>query len=159
MLAPKKTLNEIYLNTWALSIEIDTNQFFILENIACQNPMEGGSAVYGARIMIGLNYECSNGANRSQWVEEEMTGLTEENYFSIYPNPSNGLFAIVNNYDELENGKIQILDITGKVIAEFILNSIDETLIDISSLSEGLYNYLVYSNEELIHSDKLIILK
>lgn len=154
----QKVLNEIYLSTWAQGLEIDSTQFYILEAIACQSPLEGGSAVYGARTMIGLDYECANGENRTMTIVDE--SLFEEEIldeFSIYPNPTSGRFTINNNSSELVNGKVQILDITGKIVAEYKLNNTNETQINITDLSDGIYHYLIYSNGTSVYANKLVI--
>ena len=159
--ANQKTVNEIYLTTWANGIEIDSTQFLILENIACQNPLNGGSAVYGARTMIGLDYQCANGANRSALISEEENLLEfDVNAIRLFPNPNNGLMTIEYENFSNENAQMFIYDLNGKEIKNISLpNELDKIDLNFSDISEGMYYYSLYLNGNFLQSDKLIIIR
>lgn len=61
----------------------------------------------------------------------------KETLFSVYPNPSNGVFNVEYNFESSE-GLIQVYDIQGRVILESKPTSSKSTL-DLSSHSKGLY--------------------
>ena len=64
-------------------------------------------------------------------------GITEidlENQIKLFPNPSSNFFSIQGN--EIENSKITIIDLNGRVVANFN-NEINN--IDISILDSGIY--------------------
>lgn len=71
--------------------------------------------------------------------------------FSVYPNPSNGLFNITTS----ETVKISIVDITGKTVYQ--ASSLeDKTTVDLSSLQSGIYLMKV-KGETINKTEKLII--
>ena len=73
--------------------------------------------------------------------------------FTIYPNPSTGNFTLSFN-QEVENGSVQVLDYTGKIILE--KNSLESNMIfDISNIPSGLYFVKVVSANG-ISMEKLI---
>ena len=68
--------------------------------------------------------------------------------YSIYPNPSNGIFVIDFN-ESYSKTKIELINITGAVVQNFSINNTDDLRksIDLSALSKGLYLLRVSSNE------------
>jgi hypothetical protein len=72
---------------------------------------------------------------------------------SLYPNPSNGLFNLKNNANQLIN-KIEIFDVNGRLVYSSTPNSINET-IDISKNQKGIYFIKCYDNKR-IHLLKFI---
>lgn len=81
---------------------------------------------------------------------EEMFNLT------VAPNPNNGNFYIMNNYDQTIRGNLVIWSITGRKIYEenyIYLNAFEKKYISLPNLSIGLY-LLNYSNS--ISSEKIV---
>ncbi len=77
--------------------------------------------------------------------------------FSIYPNPSKGL---INFNGKLTNGKINIRDITGRIVVSKNITTMNNfASVKISELQDGVYFYSVYDGKELKKQDRLIILK
>lgn len=68
--------------------------------------------------------------------------------FSIYPNPSNGIFVIDFN-ESYSKTKIELINITGAVAESFSINNTINLRksIDLSALSKGLYLLRVSTNE------------
>ena len=66
----------------------------------------------------------------------------------LYPNPTNGILNIGNK----NLTKIQIFDLTGKIIKEFNPNP----LVDLSNFSKGIYLIKLISDEGIM-TDKIII--
>ncbi len=91
------------------------------------------SFLYGDPIRFGL-FGSAGGCN-GVGVNES---ASFDKYFSIYPNPTDGIVNV--NYFGTWNADmtIDILDITGKVVSSYTTNSYSYTL-DISHLAAGLY--------------------
>lgn len=66
------------------------------------------------------------------------------NGFSIYPNPTNSLLN-VEMVDSLELSKIQIVDVTGKIVLE---QNQDLNIINVENLANGLYIIQMYSENK-----------
>jgi len=71
----------------------------------------------------------------------------------IYPNPASS-FITVRNLTELNSIDLQIIDITGKVLIQSNLSN-NETVIDVNSLSSGVY-FIIANNMEYIIRYKFI---
>lgn len=72
--------------------------------------------------------------------------------FSIFPNPSNGVY----NITEIENeSKITITDYSGKIVFETIYNN-NETTINLSHLNKSIYFIKVSNNKQLYQTQKII---
>jgi len=95
--------------------------------------------------------------------EATITGIGEKinrsGSVSIYPNPSGGQFNLKINDGSENSAKIELADLTGKLIFS-ITSEIGEnnTSIDVSDLANGIY-FLKVSNEKLNETLKLIINK
>lgn len=81
---------------------------------------------------------CSNSDTVSVTVIN-CTGIDNANEFNmnIYPNPASDVLYISGNFTE--KLKIKILDIQGKVISQRVFNASSLVVLDISNLSNGLY--------------------
>jgi hypothetical protein len=78
----------------------------------------------------------------------------------LYPNPNNGTFTI--ECSAFETGKVilNIYDVTGKKIAEHLVNSKNKSLaINENNLDAGVYYYQITVNDKTIKADKLVIIK
>lgn len=76
-------------------------------------------------------------------INKNLNGL---NSFMVYPNPSTGVFNI-----EYANGlskKIQVIDITGRIVVETITSD-DFIKLDISNVSNGIYYFKIQSNSNI----------
>lgn len=80
----------------------------------------------------------------------------DENYISIYPNPTSSIINIQSSQN-LATSKIKIIDLTGRIMFTEEATSENENSleIDISSLPVGLYNLVLENSGKLI-SKKII---
>lgn len=77
----------------------------------------------------------------------------------LYPNPNNGHMQLSYSISEGKRGEFNIMDITGRLLATYQLNAAENILhIEQNELSEGIYLYNVIINQNLIISDKLVII-
>jgi hypothetical protein len=79
-------------------------------------------------------------------VYEATTGISEidAHQFSVYPNPSSGIFSIES---ELSISGIDVLDVQGKTV----FSKKDANLIDISGLAKGIYVIRIHSSAGVLH--------
>jgi hypothetical protein len=80
--------------------------------------------------------------------------LSNNNNFSVYPNPANKLITV--NYNNALPTEIEISDITGKVALQNLLNSSGTETFDISGLNKGLY-FISLKNGNETSTKKLIV--
>ncbi len=70
---------------------------------------------------------------------------------SIYPNPSSGIFTIETS----DAYNVAVIDITGKIVNEFIVNNTNET-IDLRNQPNGVY-FVKFNNDKTVKTVKIII--
>ena len=78
-----------------------------------------------------------------------------DSLFNVYPNPSNGNLNVkINQY--IGDVNVQVVDINGRVVKQLLNENFNtEMMIDLSSLSSGIYIIKVFNND-LNFSKKLI---
>ncbi|HTA61363.1 MAG TPA: PKD domain-containing protein [Bacteroidia bacterium] len=104
--------------------------------------------------VIGSNYTCNDTATITQ-VVTICNGIERVNSnvdISIYPNPNNGNFVIETTSTEKQT--IQIIDVTGKLVLQQIING--KAIIDASSLDNGIYLVQINTSEGLL-TRKIIV--
>lgn len=108
------------------------------------------SANNGTLNGFALTGSSSNWASGSPVVTGSTCATLNTNSFEVgssikmYPNPANSILFI--EVAQLSNAKLQVLDITGKVLMNKDLNNNSNT-VDINHLTAGLYLFRVTSNE------------
>ena len=80
----------------------------------------------------------------------------ENNGFSIYPNPAKDSFVIRSNEANLAS-KIDIFDVTGKLLISKILNKNIENTIATNFLAKGIYLIFIETTSGAIYNTKLIV--
>ena len=85
----------------------------------------------------------------------------KNNNFNLYPNPNNGNMVLEHSLNETEVGKLNIYDVSGRLIDSYNLLSGENKQLNINKtdLENGIYFYEVIINDKLQASDKLIIIK
>ncbi len=139
---------------WPLSgIDLATDHSWISYNsITAINDTNGCNAIFwnefstshiwGAKV-------CSNGVLVNTIENEKTT-------FEILPNPASE-YLLVKLNNEVVAGKINLIDLQGKVVLEKTIKPTDDILnLDISGLSKGLYMFKI-SNSEINYTKKLVI--
>ncbi|MBL0330075.1 MAG: T9SS type A sorting domain-containing protein [Bacteroidetes bacterium] len=156
----RKTVNAIYLQTFASgSYELESADESTLLAIANLDPLIDGDAVYSARAMLRID-PTDNSTVRSMETEEEETIQENTLASKVYPNPNNGVMQMDYTIDEESTGTLIIYDLTGRKLNAYTLTSGTNTLqIDESKLESGIYFYQIIVNNEMIESDKIVIVK
>jgi len=152
-----QTINTIYLNTWAKErFEFTATERSVLEGIAYLEPLIAGSAVYSARVMLGINPILNNGSRMAQTPNTE-----KNNVGAIYPNPAKDMAYLNYSLNEGETAHIYFYNIMGTTIKSFTIDS-NKTHFEFSTtdFKPGLYFYnITCINGKLLKSNKLIIIK
>lgn len=110
--------------------------------------------------VVELEYDAGGNAIRANWQKSSPTvGINENvtvNNFDLYPNPANNQITISTPF---KNGAIEILDVTGKLVGNYKVNT-EKTIVSVSSLNNGLYFYNIFNmNGEKVHSNKFVVAK
>lgn len=165
----QKIVNSIYLNEirynsdTSLSMEdryrYDSSEVSQLENVAYQNPIHGGDAVFMSRIMLFIDV-IDLEMTKSMPINNHMVSNDEITNYKLYPNPNGGEMQFSYKLSEKETGYILIYDLLGKQISSYKLLN-DATFINIheKQLQNGIYFYQVFINENRVYSGKVIICK
>ncbi len=119
-----------------------------------QNTYEGSvSGFYGgANTAFTLT---SPGAIMVRLTDDPTVGLTENtssSNLSVYPNPSSDVVTIESNMTE---GSIEIIDLTGKVVANQTVNGV-ATAFNTAALSNGMYT-VILTNGSTVETRKFIV--
>jgi len=162
MEANRKTVNDIYINKWLAG----THKFMgadykTLYDIAKQEPVLGGTdAVYGARAMLGLDFNFLNGVNPLM-LQNKKDQKAPAMSGKVYPNPNNGTMQYDYSIPTGSMGEFMIYDLSGIRVADYRLSEGENNTLKISetNLKDGIYFYLVIVNGEVKARDKLIIIK
>ncbi|MBI4930843.1 MAG: DUF3494 domain-containing protein [Bacteroidetes bacterium] len=160
--ANSKTVNRIYLNTWAQGIlEFSSADSAALLTIALQEPLEFGDAVYSARVMLGI--DPANSGSRIEFNEENYSvanNMGNTVFSKVYPNPNNGSMQIEYELGKGKNGQMIIYDAIGNKIRAYILTEGSHTLsISDAVLQNGIYIYEIKVTGEVFTIDKIIVIK
>jgi len=143
--------------------------------------VSGGTAPYtyswnpGGNTTDSISHQClgvycckvtdANGCIDSICVDISSTAAIESisdgGHVTVYPNPSNGVFAIgIKNYELGITNSVEVYNMLGeKVYSQFLIPN-SSFLIDLSSQPNGIYLYrIIATSGELIGEGKLVIQK
>lgn len=153
-----KTVNDVYLRSWALDeYEFTPQDSSDLMDIALMDPFDGGEAVYRARIMLGLEYEEYNGG--SPRIAAPSTGTSTAEPVKVYPNPASD-YVIIEIPGLDQSGNCQIMAMNGQLVKSTYLSA-DASIhkVDTGSLPVGVYLLKVTIGEEVVTTKKLVIVR
>ena len=170
----EKQVNEIYLVTIAKGISyFTTQQIETLYGIAIQCPIAGGNAVWKARGLYSLIDDdmiyddfitCLNAGVILREAATTTNTASEKNNTrystSISPNPTQDKATLKYNFPTNSNGTLVLVDSYGKEIYRTALESNSkEFTFSTLNINPSIYFYKVYSNDQLIGSGKLSIIR
>ena len=164
----QRTVNAIYLNTWAEDQYIlNRDQEVLLEPIAFMNPLVGGPAVYGARVLLGINPEESDGdpqfriGGTKDNNQKTSSEIPEKIIFGIiYPNPNDGKMTLEYSLPEGKKASLEIYSLTGvSYVSKNLPSGTGVLKINETGLSPGFYLYDIIVDKISIEHGKLSIIK
>ncbi len=155
-------VQSIYLDTWAINIyTFDSLQQTALYDIANQNPIDGGIGVYDARVMLGIDLNdtvASTDSGQRKAIHPSI--ISTNSKFKLYPNPNNGNMQLDYTLDQNQSAQMNIYNLMGKIVNYYELKPGHNIMqINEQSLENGVYFYHIYSNNNVIYSSKLVIIK
>ncbi len=110
-----KVVYGIYAATWMQGIaEFTSADSATLLNIAQQDPIEGGTAVYSAQVMLDLEIDYYGGS--SQRIGQENSSHATQSELNVYPNPANASVKLEYGVDEGQSAQVEIYDLGGKLV-------------------------------------------
>lgn len=98
---------------------------------------------------------CAVGNTNGCAVATSINKVSKENILTIYPNPTQNNFIIETNNAEKQT--LQLHDVNGKLILTQTLLA-EKTNVDVSNLSQGVYNVSLSTNEGVVNK-RLVIVK
>ncbi len=151
----RKFVNDIYLSYITKGVQPSTELIDELYSIADMAPNVGGEAVHIARAI--LNYEPTKLIKQDVILPLKIT--TNDN-IQFYPNPANDILNILSTESFVLGSKIELFDITGRMIYSSTINSeSNNTSISLKEVKQGLYLCLIKKGEEILSSSKISVIK
>jgi hypothetical protein len=179
---PEKGLQDYYTvliscrqNNWTLNKQ----ELVDLTELAKQCPLEYGTAVYKARVLLRRfdNNEYTNkceipprkdkgrsgdrGENNSDYNKtvNEQTNNLEKN-IKVYPNPANSELFVEYNLEKEQKGIFEIFDLLGnRIVQQNLTNNNNLIKISLNDFNSGFYFYKIIIDNNVVSTDKLSIIK
>jgi hypothetical protein len=80
--------------------------------------------------------------------------------FSIYPNPAKDHLFITGSFNEVDIVSVEVFDISGRVIFSSSSSGNAGLLeVNLLAISVGTYSYRIMKNNEIVKSERLIIIQ
>ena len=93
-------------------------------------------------------------------VISDAAGIHNINNFNVLPNPNDGNFNILINLTRAETYTVQLVDVIGRVLADWNCNQMDNNIaVGLNYLSPGIYFVVLKQENGITSSKKLIITK
>ena len=157
-----QTVNNIFFNSWAIgNFYFSAVDSATLYNIAIQDPLECGTAIYDARVMLDLNIDDFSIDEENRMLETQAEGEAVEDKVGIlFPNPAQDKCTYQAELTDMESGMIMMYDLNGKLLSSYKLNSGYNSIdIDLTSFANGIYHYKIYINGQVVDYKKLVVTK
>ncbi len=165
----QKLVNSIYLNeirhnadslgNYEDRYKYDSSEIAQLQNVAYQNPIKGGDAVFMARIMLFIDV-IDLEMTKSLIIHLTKPDPHQVEIYKLYPNPNDGVMQFTYLLNEGETGYLKIYNSQGQKVSSYkLLNGATILNINEKQLMNGAYFYIVYVNNERVFADRFIINK
>jgi len=155
-----------YLN-YKINSTLSSGELAILHSLANKCSYWDGLGVYQARALLSLfdppstvyPNECES-REKHKPVKNTLSNQNPEPIFDLYPNPNNGNFTLDYNLGQDETGRVIIFNTIGEQVGEYTLNGSEGTMnVSNPNLSNGVYLWKLYSNNQIIKYGKVIIIR
>lgn len=150
----RQRVNEILLDYYKTEPRsLDSDQINILMPIAYADPVDGGEAVYAARVLLGID------PDGNVKYEDDNTAFsgTSRQWLKIFPNPAKDILNVVCDIESSEI-VLNLYSITGVLVFHAEQRNTVSNM-DISRLSEGIYIVEGMSDQSPSCYVKLVVAK
>lgn len=118
-------------------------------------PIVGQEIFNTANIYFDFNEPIITNTTVNTYVTPDgITEMSEENRVNIYPNPSEGIVAIVFKNQQSEISLVEVMDLAGRIVLSTSMQS--QKSIDLSAYGKGAY-WIRISNENGVQTLPIII--
>ena len=147
------------------NLELSTADADVLQEVAKQCHLTGGSVVWKARALLNNYYKAvltfadvCPAANNDVSDNAGVESLSNSQAVNIYPNPNEG--KMIMEYNLTSDAQLRITDITGKLIGTYKLNAAENSIdINMESLINGMYMFTVTNQQGLVKTGRIAIIK
>jgi hypothetical protein len=138
-----KIVNDIYWRTWFMGIySFSPEDSVALFDVAYQDPIYGGTAVFSARVMLGIDVENSSTRRSSNSISSNT--MLEPNFVRFFPNPATDYVNYEITLEPNETARLEIVDLFGRIIFSKKIDYDNKTgFIDFKEKAAGFYSFKV----------------
>jgi len=173
-ITPANNIEQNYADFYKAYLNYKQDAFTASDSVNLTNLINGcvprdGIVVLQARALYSLIYSdftirydnCPvNNNSKSDAQSITHTNNTNERFINLYPNPNTGYMTLDYLLNDNEKGLLTIYDIAGRKISSYeLLSGQSSLIINESLLKNGIYYYNVIINNELIKTDRIVIIK
>jgi hypothetical protein len=158
-----KIVNEIFFHTWGIGdFNINSHDSTILYDIAIQDPLNCGTAIYDARVM--MNIDVNDYTPPGHAVQNLETSVSSNAILDkvgiLYPNPAQNLCTYEAMLTDSQTGFIMMYDLNGRLLQSHqLIAGQNKADMNLSVFNNGVYMYKIIINGETIEHKKLVISK
>jgi len=158
--------------SYRINDSLSSSQLTTLRTLANECPDWNGEGVYQAQALLALFdsvgtvygdsacYSLHGGHHPIQREPTPQGAITSQDIINLYPNPNNGNFTLEYNLGKDVIGKIVIYNAIGELVGEYALNNSQGTMtISNPDLSDGVYIWKLYTDNQVMRFGKIIIIK
>ena len=168
----ERTVNDIYLDLLSNDTQaFSSEQESALYHIAYQCPLEGGKAVYTARVMLRNNkYNIDDISDEEicgfstpktgTFIQTKQAKIVED--FKVFPNPTNDIINIMlpTAYTDEQGYDFIMFDNMGKLVERKTIYPMTINKIPTINFANGIYFYTIQSTSgEYINHSKIVVQK
>jgi len=156
-----KTVNDIFLHTWANEqFAFTSADSTTLMDIATQNPAYSGEGVYMARVL--MQYFQTDYLNSSNMkIAHETPVVSSNSEILVYPNPASDNVTLQFSNITNENCTFELFDAMGnKIFSKEFVSSENLVNVSLTNVAKGVYICrIIDSNHINLYNSKLVIIK
>jgi hypothetical protein len=121
------------------------------------SPLPSAISQYVVLITNALGEQSVLSVSFSDPMPTSINEIANENFISISPNPANDLLSINLKLANISNPRFELINSFGQIVISSSLLKDNLQLIDIQSLSKGIYFIKIYSTDKQVFTKKLIL--
>jgi hypothetical protein len=154
-----KAVYSIIINKTLRDSLLNASDTTVLEEIAFQNPMDGGRAVFWARVLLFMEIHDETISARIGSINSSLniTHQKDSTTIQLFPNPANDQCQVVVTGIK-KDFIVRVKDIVGQdLYIKSIASEINLINIDTSFMTPGMYILIVTDGVEFFKQEKIVI--